>query len=465
MKKIYTLIFSGFLLVSAFAQPGANDPSFNPGIGFDGPVYSTAIQSDGKIIVGGWYTTFNGTSRNRIARINADGTLDTGFDPGTGFIVAVTSTVIQSDGKIIVGGQFTDFNGTARNHIARLNANGTLDLSFNPGTGFNNSVTSTAIQSNGKIIVGGYFTDFNGTSRNRIARLNAAGTIDATFNPGSGFNSWVNSIAIQSDGKIIVGGNFTSYNGLARNYIARLNANGTLDAGFNPGAAFNGSVQSITIQSDGKIIVGGWFSNSGTRNFIARLNADGTLDLSFDTGSGFNHAVYSTAIQSDGKIIVGGRFTNFNGTSINRISRLNADGILDTDFDPGTGFDVTVQSTVIQSDGKIIALGEFTSFNGIARNRITRLLGASSVGLVDNKADDKISAYPNPTSDLITLLSTKDLTGTVIKVFTLTGQLLTEKKVSSGNNYSLDLKDYTPGLYFIELNQNRAISRMKIMKK
>jgi uncharacterized delta-60 repeat protein/uncharacterized repeat protein (TIGR01451 family) len=361
-----------------FAQtPGSNDPSFNHGTGFNSTVYSTALQSDGKIIVGGNFATYNGTAINYIARLHPDGSLDTGFNPGTGFNYDVKSIALQPDGKIIAGGYFTSFNGTAKNYIARLNADGSLDTGFNPGTGFNSTVQSIAIQSDGKIIVGGYFTSFNGTARNRIARLNADGSLDAGFNPGIGFNGHVLSTPLQPDGKIIAGGYFTSFNGTARNSIARLNADGSLDAGFNPGTGFNSAVWSTALQSDGKIIMVGNFTfyNGIARNYIARLNADGSLDTGFNPGTGFNSTVHSTSIQSDGKIIAGGQFTSFNGTLINYLARLNADGSLDAGFNSGIGFNNSVYLTAIQSDGKIIAGGGFTSFNGTGRNRIARLLG------------------------------------------------------------------------------------------
>ena len=125
-------------------------------------------------------------------------------------------------GKLL-SGPFTSYNGTARNYIARINEDGSLDATFNPGTGANNYVLTTAIQSDGKIIIGGTFTSYKGMGRNCIARLDADGSLDATFNPGTGANTPVFTTAIQSDGKIIIGGGFHSYNGTARNYIARIN--------------------------------------------------------------------------------------------------------------------------------------------------------------------------------------------------------------------------------------------------
>ena len=160
-----------------------------------------------------------------------DGTTDTGFttNTGTGFNSYVRSVAVQSDGKIIVGGYFTTLNGAPANYIARLNADGTPDTTFTTGTGFNGSVGAVAVQSDGKIIVGGGFTTLNGVTANRIARLDADGTLDTTFttNTGTGFNSTIRALAVQSDGKIIVGGFFTTLNGAPANYIARLESSGS----------------------------------------------------------------------------------------------------------------------------------------------------------------------------------------------------------------------------------------------
>ncbi|WP_040401415.1 HYR domain-containing protein, partial [Cecembia lonarensis] len=134
-------------------------------------ILTTAIQSDGKLIIGGQFTLYNGVARNQIARLNPDGSLDTSFDPGTGATSFVFTTAIQADGKIIIGGIFTEYNGVARNFIARLNGDGSLDTDFNPGTGANSQILTTAIQSDGKLIIGGDFTSYDGVSRVRINRL------------------------------------------------------------------------------------------------------------------------------------------------------------------------------------------------------------------------------------------------------------------------------------------------------
>jgi uncharacterized delta-60 repeat protein len=381
--RLYTLGIGMLLLLFPLVchTQTNNDPSFNIyddctyGYGFNNTVNTTSIQADGKIIVGGSFTNYNGTTRNRIARRNVDGSLDTTFNPGLGFNNNVVTTSIQADGKIIVGGAFNSYNGTTINRIARLNVDGSMDTTFNPGSGFNNILRTTSIQADGKIIVGGDFFSYNGTTINRIARLNPDGSLDTGFNPGSGFIGSPQTTSIQADGKIIVGGSFSSYNGTTINRIARLNPDGSLDTGFNPGSGFIGSPQTTSIQADGKIIVGGDFTafNGTARNYIARLNSDGSLDTSVNFNGGFNHHVHTTSIQADGKIIVGGGFSSYNVTARNRIARLNPDGSLDTTFNPGNGFNSAVFTTSIQADGKIIVGGDFTAFNGTARNYIARL--------------------------------------------------------------------------------------------
>ncbi|EKE67204.1 delta-60 repeat domain-containing protein, partial [Oceanibaculum indicum] len=180
-------------------------------------------QPDGKILIGGRFTSYDGTTRNRIARLNTDGSLDTSFNPGSGADDNIYALVLQPDGKIMIGGNFTSYDGTARNRIARLNANGSLDTSFDPGSGANSTVQTIMLQPDGKILFGGSFSRYDEMARMRFARLNANGSLDTSFDPGNGANNTVYSIAVQPDGKILIGGAFTSYDDKTRNRIARIN--------------------------------------------------------------------------------------------------------------------------------------------------------------------------------------------------------------------------------------------------
>ena len=355
--------------------PGQLDTSFDPGVGADNGVYAVAVQTDGKILIGGDFINYGGLSRSRIARLNTDGSLDTSFTPGTGFDGTVLAISIQPDGKIFAAGNFTTYNGAGRNYVVRINADGSLDGAFSPGTGASSTIQTLVLQSDGKIVIAGDFVTFGGTGRNRIARVNSDGTLDAAFNPGTGIGLTVFALAMQSDGKILLGGNFTTYNGTARNRIARVDTSGTLDVSFDPGTGMDNSVYSIGVQTDGKIIAGGDFItfNGGSQIRLARLNADGTLDLSASIGSGANALIRNLLISSSAKILIGGSFSTYNGVGRNRIARLENSGAIDTIFDPGTGANSTVYSVVAQSDGKLIIAGNFTSYNGILRNRVARL--------------------------------------------------------------------------------------------
>ena len=188
MKKYLLFIFLILFGSITKAQPGANDPTFNPGdqgfdygAGADNRINTIAIQNDGKIIIAGQLNSYNGALNNRIARLNDDGSVDAAFYSGSGANYEIFATAVQNDGKIIIAGNFTSYNGTAIKRVARLNTNGTIDASFNIGTGISHCVYATAIQSDGKIIVAGDFDTINGTPSYRSARLNTDGSLDTTF--------------------------------------------------------------------------------------------------------------------------------------------------------------------------------------------------------------------------------------------------------------------------------------------
>lgn len=373
---------------------GSKDATFNTGVGFNDTVNTISVQNDGKILVGGEFTEYSAMTESKIIRLNTDGSKDINFTTGTGFnpvgyACDIKSVVLKNDGKILAGGTFSEYNGSPRKHLIQLNTDGIRDTGFNTGNGFNGSVVSTFEQSDGKILVGGNFIEYRGLTENGIIRLNADGSKDTNFNTGTGFNvnnaptasntSSVRFITVQGDGKILIGGNFTEYNGLPVNKIVRLNADGSKDTSFDTGLGFNEpnyvKINTIKVQPDGKILAGGNFSefNGMNENRIIRLNVDGSKDTSFITGSGFNGSEINIALQNDGKILVGGYFTEYNGIAESHIIRLNADGSKDTSFNTGTGFNTTVHSIKIQSDGKILVGGYFTQYNGVTENRIIRL--------------------------------------------------------------------------------------------
>ncbi|VXB96707.1 conserved exported hypothetical protein [Flavobacterium sp. 9AF] len=362
---------------------GSLDSNYNKQTGFNNFIQTIVTQQDGKILVGGNFLSYNGELTKFITRLNMDGSKDTSFNSNSADNRIRSISVLPND-KIIIGGEFFNYNGQPIKGIARLNSDGTLDTNFNifgTGIGGSNVVNVTTIQSDGKIVIGGMFNSYNGVSTNRIARLNNDGTLDTSFTIGTGANNTVIAIAIQQDEKIIVGGAFTSFNGIGVNKIVRLNQNGSIDSSFNVGSGFDFQVFSIQIQPDGKIIVGGSFSNYNGESAkkIIRLNSDGSVDTTFNIGDGANLSVNTISIQNDGKIIVAGNFNTFNNNSVNRIIRLNSNGTVDSSFVVGNGINYQVNISCIDSDGKIILGGAFTSYNGHGKNRILRLNGPNTL--------------------------------------------------------------------------------------
>lgn len=375
---------SPLVLPSVVSSPNI-DSTFTIGTGFNSNPRNIDIQSDGKIVVGGEFTTYNSITRNRIARLNTNGTDDSTFSIGTGFDSFVTFLKIQSDQKVVVVGNFSAYNGTSRTRIARLNTNGSNDTTFTTGSGLNSTPNVIEIQSDGKIIIGGFFTVYNTSNANRIVRLNSDGTIDTTFITGTGFNSEVYGLAVQSDGKILVGGAFTEYNGVSNNRIVRLNPDGSIDTSFNIGTGFNGRVETVLVEPSGKIIVGGHFKtyNDTSANRIIRLNSDGSIDTSFNTGTGFDPSANIGVTQikrikrsSTGKLFVIGSFTAYNGTQCVNFAIINSDGSLSATFVNtysnllSNGY---FNDLLVLSNNNLIVGGGFSTIRSTSALRIARL--------------------------------------------------------------------------------------------
>ena len=376
------LLAALLVAVPAAAQPvpeGTPDPAFATGTGFDNAVRAIEVQGDGRILVAGTFTTYDGEPVGRVARLHPDGSLDTTFNPGgSGANAIVNEFAIQPDGKLLIAGNFTAYNGQTLGSIARLNPDGTLDTAFGAGgSGAVGQILDITLGTDGKIVISGLFSAYDGTPIGRIARLHPDGSLDTTFNPGgTGADDTVHTGVLRPDGKILIGGGFSSYNGEAVGAIARLHPDGSLDTSFElDGTGPSGSVFTIAVQPDGRIILGGNFNVAGGASAnVARLHPDGGLDTSFDTGTGAGAGVLDLAVQSDGRIVITGNLTSYNGTPVGRIARVEPDGRLDTSFNTGgSGASVTVWTSALQPDGRLVIGGAFTTYNGSGHGRIARL--------------------------------------------------------------------------------------------
>lgn len=452
--------------VARLNTDGTIDTNYNLGTGANNVVACSAIQSDQKILIAGDLTSYNGVGRNYLARINTDGSIDMGFDPGIGPNGSIVAMALQPDGKIIIGGYFYLFNGLSKVGLARMNPDGSLDSFFSPGQGSDGVSEAIALQPDGKIIVGGSFSTYDGASRNNIARLNSDGTLDSSFTTGSGANSFVSALAIQPDGKIIFSGYFTSYNGAVINRIGRLNSDGTLDTSFNPGSGPSSQVTTLAVQPDGKILVGGLFAtfNGVTKNNIVRLNSDGSIDSGFLTGSGTNNILKKILLQPDGKILIGGGFMTFNGVSRKTIARLNPNGTLDNTFNPGAGTYIGVETIAMQADGNLIIGGPFEEYYGTGRNRVARVFNTVSTDVAAASQEITCSVYPNPSGEYVTLTSAHSLNIAVIKILNSIGQVVEQVNGVAGVSCQFDISGYAAGMYFIEVRDGSSISRIKVVK-
>ena len=377
--------------VNASQTAGELDASLNAEIDFfPGSVRSIVMQPDGKILVGGFFKTVNGTRYKNIVRLNADYSIDRTFTASANNLINVVA--LQPDGKIVIGGSFSSVNNVNQNRIARLNSDGSLDTGFNPGTGADGTVNDIALQPDGKILLGGSFSSVNSVTNLNIARLNADGSVDTSFvsplspsfvSPNLSSSSNVNTIALQPDGKILINGSFTqntSPTTFLITGIARLNPNGTFDASFK--TQVNTSVLKIVVQNDGKILLSGFFNNINgvNRNNIARLNDDGSLDASFNAD--LNLPAFSIFLKPDGKILIGGIFSTVNRIPRGGIAQLNTDGSVDTAFAlAGSGILGPVYSVISLSGGKILAGG---SFSGVANTRRDSLVIINFNGSIDS---------------------------------------------------------------------------------
>ncbi|MDB5269101.1 MAG: Delta-60 repeat protein/Por secretion system C-terminal sorting [Hymenobacter sp.] len=468
LKHFYALssVICGALLLAsapAIAQ-SVLDPTFTPTTlklaqqSGNYAVRAMLQQPDGKILTGGSYDFVDNQRVSRMRRLNADGTPDVAFATQTGTGTdggSVVALALQSTGKILVGCAFSrTYNGVLTGNLVRLNATGSVDAAFNAGgTGFTyneqvsssapnfgNNIRSLTVQTDDKILVGGNLDRYNGQDAANLVRLNANGTLDTSFSVGalgltatgaltSPSSGTPETILVQPDGKIVVGGTFAQVNGVPAGNLVRLNANGTIDNTFLS-TGTNGTVRTVARQPDGKLLVGGLFTqvNGQAGGGLVRLNADGTRDVSFTPGvlspTGNTTGIYNVRLNADGTIVACGTFTAYNGTARGGVARVSATGVLDTSFGPATATTAPTAPNIIYNlleltNGQLLVGGTFTSFAGATRTGLARLnASASQVDAAYNSVIEfggsLSSVMPLNNGDLLVGVYASSINGTAV---------------------------------------------------
>ncbi len=381
-------VFIGDSTASVYlAEPGSSDSGFShEWFNYSGSVRDFALQPDGRIAIVGHSVGLGGTTVNGVARLLGDGSSDEDFHSrGEGAnAIPIHAIARQADGKLVIGGDFTTLRGVGINRVARLNTDGSLDSTFNPGTGPDGSVRDIAIQPDGRVVIVGHFTSVGGIARRGIARLHRDGSLDtgfyATAPAGTGGTTIEpEAVALQPDGKVLVGGFLyanwmTIFDGFSSG-LWRLHPDGSIDTGFDVGYGAHSAtmtnqlqtVDAIVVQPDGKVLAGGRFTgfNNSPSPRLVRLHPDGSVDTAFRAalGTGPDDSLSALLLQNDGRIVIGGTFKNFNGQPILYAARLQAGGALDPFFDAdlievvpesSPPFDNSVHALALQPDGKIL---------------------------------------------------------------------------------------------------------------
>ncbi len=399
------IILGSSSITASIREPGAADSSFAHGfLNNSGSIREIVVQPDGRLAFVGRASNVASTPVNGVGRLEANGVLDTAFIGGSGSnLLPVYAIARQADGKLVIAGGFTTIHGVSRNRVARLNSDGSLDGSFDPGTGPDGVVNDVVIRPDGRIVLGGYFLNVSGSPRRGVAQLHADGSLDTGFlaTPISGIVEMeVECLALQADGGLLVGGQI--YSGFATIFpggfssgMLKLGSTGAVDTTFNigTGAHTPGSVGSlrrvwsIAVQADGRVVAGGDFTafNGTSVNRIVRLGSNGAVETAFTTavGTGADESVRSIYVQGDGKILLGGQMTSLAGASRDRVGRLLSTGALDDSFAPdipltfGSGplFPNHCYQVLMQPDTRVlITLDEF----GAGQTGVKRVFSAQS---------------------------------------------------------------------------------------
>lgn len=358
--------------------PGAPDVTFNGGVSGYGGILAMGLDSQQRLVIGGAFTEVNGVPRNQVARLFADGSLDFEFVPDGTLATFTRTLVVLPDDRVLVACDSFVVPEQERTGygLARLNPDGSLDPTFDTGLEAGSEVYEVLAQPDGTLVIAGRLALPGRLSGFRVARLGLSGAWDPSFLVE--FDSQPLALALEPDGRLLIGGCFQTANGQPRPGITRVYSDGTVDTTFRPMPDWRGCVFTLALQPDGRILMGGQFEvgvGADARMGLARLLPDGQLDPSLMAGLNFNHEVGALLVQPDGRILVGAQ-PLANTVLAPGLRRLHPDGTVDSTFDPGTGVrgeEPEVNALVMAPDGKLLVGGEFSSYNGWPAHCLVRV--------------------------------------------------------------------------------------------
>lgn len=376
-RRALVSVLIGLMMHIGMAQ--TLDEGFNPEFDNTSSVPSgraIARQADGRIIVAGAFESANGVARGRIARLNLDGSLDPSFDPGTGFNAPVNGLALQVDGRVLAVGEFTEFDGTPANRLVRLNADGSLDDSFATGAGLDDTARRVQLQADGRVLVAGLFQTASGQPRAAIARYLSSGALDSTFiGPGSltpTSLARLDALVQDPDGRQYVGGDFSSVSGQPFGNLVRLMPDGTLDTSFDSSNGPDGRVLDLALLADGRLVVAGSFQTlfGVARQGVAIVREDASVDPAFELNVPFNGQAHAVAVQDNGQLLIGGSF--FTSAGNGSLIRVDPFGQVDAAFDQQVSGGFTVEDLWLEPNQDILFSGTLGAPNSQFRDVIAR---------------------------------------------------------------------------------------------
>jgi uncharacterized delta-60 repeat protein len=507
--------------IARLDSSGVVDPAFVVGTGASNEV--THIHTNGtRIIMAGFFNSYNGTPAPGLVALHMDGSRDTSFLLPASW-VSISAAVVLPNNSVYLVGNFTTYLGTPVNRIVRLHANGTIDTSFNVGAGIASLVHTLAVQPDGKVVVGGAFQTVQGVARNRIARLNADGSLDTTFLPGTGASGGVRTVAIEPGGKIFIGGDFATYNGVTVNRIARLHPDGSLDASYQSLPGTNGTVNTLRVQADGKLLLGGGFTQiqNVSQGRIARLMTDLCLNdtlppvplvpilppvtgiceanvtafpTATDNCAGLVIATTTNPLQytTPGTHQIQWTFDDGNGNFTHQfqqvfISGVNTNVTIDTivsgssyelkanHIGPGVTYQWiecsgtpvimagnTAQQFIPQTSGSYAVI---VNEGGCADTSICIPVTISTIGVFKAPEYRTLNVYPNPTTGSLNINLPRSQMQSAVTITDLLGHMVMPPFYTYARTATLDLHPLKPGIYLITVQQGERLFVTRAIRK